>query len=111
MFKKNKTEAIPIREFLRDGHPNYRREMPRTNNIYAFSAFFPTITPQGLFPLHDPAFALFVCVSGAVVVSAFFERFFIRSGSSYIAEMISMTTGFIFPAIVYGAVFWFLFSL
>lgn len=109
MFGKNKIEAIPFKEFM--ANERAVKEMPHTNNIYAFSAFFPAITPQGLFPIHDPAFALFVCVSGAVVASAFFERFFIRSGSPYIAEMISMTTGFIFPAIVYGAVFWFLFSL
>jgi hypothetical protein len=109
MFGKNKIEAIPFKEFM--ANERTVKEMPRTNNIYAFSAFFPTITPQGLFPLHDPGFALFVCVSGAVVVSAFFERFFIRNGSPYIAEVISMATGFIFPAIVYSAVFWFLFSL
>jgi hypothetical protein len=109
MFRKNKTEAISFREFM--ANERAAKEMPRTNNIYAYSAFFPAITPQSLFPLHDPDFVLFVCAGGAIVASAFFERFFIRSGWTHVAEVISTTVGFIFPVIVYGAVFWFLFSL
>lgn len=109
MFRKNKIEAIPFRKFMANEHTV--RETPRTNSIYAFSAFFPAITPTSFFPVHDTDFLLFLIGAGVIVGSAFFERMAAKVGSTAIADTISSISGFAFPFIVYSAVFWFFFSL
>jgi hypothetical protein len=109
MFKKNKTEAISFREFMADEHT--AKEMPRINSIYAFSGFFPMITPTSFFPIHDTDFVLFLVGAGAIVASAFFEQMAAKLGSTNIAGTIKTISGFAFPVMVYGAVLWLFFSL
>jgi hypothetical protein len=109
MFHKNKTEAIPFRKFMANEHT--AREMPRNTSIYAFSAFFPTITPKSFFPIHDTDFLLFLAGAGAIVCSAFLQHITARLGSTFITDVISSISGLAFPVIVYGAVFWFFFTL
>jgi hypothetical protein len=109
MFK-NKIEAIPFHEFMA-GHHSTRKETPRTNNIYAISAFFPAITPESFFPLQDGGFLLFLGGGALIVGSALLERLFAKNGSTMVADIISGLSKVVFPVIVYGTVFWFLFSL
>lgn len=109
MFK-SKIEAIPFREFMA-GHHSNRKEKPRTRSIYTMSLFFPALTPESFFPVHDTGFLLFVLGGVAVVGSVFFERLSARLGSPLIAEVISGVSRVALPVIVYGSVFWFLFSL
>jgi hypothetical protein len=110
MFCKNKIEVIPFREFMAGTHHS-QKEAPRTNSIYAMSAFFPTITPGSFFPVHDPGFALFLIGEAAIVGSAFFQHFAAKSGSPAISEAIGAISGFVFPVVVYGAIFWFFIAL
>jgi hypothetical protein len=108
MFCKNKIEVIPFREFMAGNH-RVKKETPRTKNVCAMSAFFPVITPQNLFPIHDPGFALFVIGAGLIAGSAFLERISARFGAPVVAQVISDVSRFLFPVIGYGALFWFLF--
>jgi hypothetical protein len=109
MFRKNKIEAIPFKEFM--ANERAVKEMPHTNNIYVYSAFFPTITPKSFFPIHDTDFLLFLVGAGAIVGSAFLQHITARVGSSLIADVLSSISAFVFPVIVYGAIFWFFFTL
>jgi hypothetical protein len=109
MFKKNKTEAISFREFMANERP--AKEMPHAKSIYAFSAFFPTITPKSFFPIHDTDFLLFLVGVGAIAGSAFLQHITARVGSTIIADVLSSISGFVFPIVVYGAIFWFFFTL
>jgi hypothetical protein len=107
MFRKNKTEAISFREFM--ANERAVKEMPRNKSIYAFSAFFPAITPSSLFPIHDLDFALFVSGVGVITLAAFVEHLLAKSGLPDIAYAIAGIGRFVFPVITYGTVFWFLF--
>jgi hypothetical protein len=109
MFRKNKMEAISFKEFM--ANERTVKEMPRTKNVCAMSAFFPAITPGSFFPIHDTGFALFLIGSAAIAGSALLQHMTAKAGSPAISEVISSVSGFIFPAVVYGAVFWFFFSL
>jgi hypothetical protein len=110
MFRKNKTGTIPFREFMAGNHRT-RKEASRTKNVCAMSAFFPTITPGSFFPVHDVGFALFLAGGAAIAGSALLQHMAAKAGSPAISEVISSVSGFIFPVVVYGAVFWFFFSL
>jgi len=101
-------ETIPFREFMAGNH-HTPKETSRTNSIYAMSAFFPVITPQNLFPIHDPGFALFMIGSGLIVGSVFLERILARFGAPVVAQVISDSSRFLFTLIGYGTLFWFLF--
>jgi hypothetical protein len=109
MFCKNKTEAVPFRKFMANEHT--AREMPRNKSIYAFSAFFPAITPKSFFPIHDTDFLLFLVGAGVIVGSAFLQHITARIGSTIIADVLSSISRFMFPIVVYGAIFWFFFTL
>lgn len=110
LSKKNKIEAIPFREFMA-GHHSTREEKPRTNNIYAMSAFFPVITPESFFPVHELGFLLFVAGGVLIVGAAFVENIFAKIGLTLVAEVIKDVSKVAFPVLVYGGVFWFLFTL
>lgn len=110
MLRKNKTETIPLREFVSSSH-RARKETSRTKNIYAMSAFFPTIKPGSLFPIYDTDFALFLIGVGSIAGSAFLQHLAAKIGSPAISEAIGAISGFMFPIIVYGAVLWFFFTL
>ncbi|MBP1944653.1 hypothetical protein [Cytobacillus luteolus] len=106
MFNKNKIEVIPFNEFM--SRPAYRipKKIPLTNSIFSF---LPPITLKGLFPLHEPAFALFVLGGGLIVATAFVEYLLAENDSGYIASIISSAASVLFPIVAYGAVFWFIF--
>jgi hypothetical protein len=110
MLRKNKTRTIPFREFMAGNH-HVRKEASRTNSIYAMSSIFPTITPGSFFPVHDTGFALFLIGVGAIACSAFFQHFTAKSGSTQLSDTISAISRFVFPVVVYGAIFWFFFNL
>lgn len=110
MFRKNEIEAIDFREFMAGNH-HTQKQSPRTKNVRAMSAFFPVITPGSFFPIHDPVFALFLVGSAAIAGSAFFQHFAAKNGSPAISEAIEVISRFVFPVIVYGAIFWFFFTL
>jgi hypothetical protein len=107
MFRKNKIEAIPFRKFMANEHTV--RETPRTNSIYAFSAFFPAITPKSFFPIHDVGFALFLIGAGTIALSAFVERSLARGGLPVAAHVVAEFGRFVFPIVTYGAVLWLFF--
>jgi uncharacterized transporter YbjL len=109
MFRKNKIEAISFKEFM--ANERNAKEMPRINSIYAFSAFFPAITPKSFFPVHDTDFLLFLVGVGAIAGSAFLQHITARAGSTLIADVLFSISGFVFPIVVYGAIFWFFFTL
>jgi hypothetical protein len=109
MFKKNKIEAIPFREFMANEHK--RKETPHTKSIYAFSGFFPTITPTSFFPVYDTDFLLFLVGAGAIIASSFFEQMAAQLGLTNVAGTIKTISSFAFPVMVYGAVLWLFFSL
>jgi uncharacterized transporter YbjL len=110
MFRKNKTGTIPFREFMAGNHRT-RKEASRTNSIYAMSSFFPAITPGSFFPIHDTGFALFLVGVGTIACSAFFQHFTARSGSTQLSDTIATISRFVFPVVVYGAIFYFFFTL
>jgi hypothetical protein len=105
MFIKKKTEVINFRDFLAG---NYAQKQ---SSVRAMSAFFPVITPGSFFPLHDAGFALFLLGGAVIVGSAFFQHITAKTGSTAISETISAISGFLFPVVVYGAIFWFFFTL
>jgi hypothetical protein len=107
MLRKNKTETIDFREFMTGNHHTQRQPSPNTS-IYSI---FPAITPGSFFPVHDPVFALFLTGSAAIAGSAFFQHFAAKNGSPAISEAIGVISRFVFPVIVYGAIFWFFFTL
>jgi hypothetical protein len=110
LFHKNRIETIPFREFMAGNHRTQKEASP-SKDIYVYSGFLPTITPQNLFPIHDPGFALFLAGVGLIAGATFFERFTARSGMFELSETIEVIGRFLFPVIAYGSVFWFLFSL
>ncbi|KYD20515.1 hypothetical protein [Saccharococcus caldoxylosilyticus] len=110
MFRKNEIEAIDFREFMAGNH-HTQKQSPRTKNVRAMSMFFPVITPSSFFPVYDTGFALFLIGSAAIAGSALLQHMTAKAGSPAISEVISSVSGFIFPVVVYGAVFWFFFSL
>jgi len=103
MFRKNEIEAIDFREFMAGNH-HTQKQSPRTKNVRAMSAFFPVITPGSFFPI-------FLVGSAAIAGSAFFQHFAAKNGSPAISEAIEVISRFVFPVIVYGAIFWFFFTL
>jgi hypothetical protein len=107
---KNKIETIPFREFMAGPH-HPQKETSHTNSIYVMSAFFPTITPGSFFPIHDTGFALFLISGSVIVSSAFFQHLSAKIGFTGVSEAISSISGFVFPIVVYGAIFWLFFSL
>jgi hypothetical protein len=110
MLLKNKMETIPFREFMAGNHRT-RKEASPNKSIRSMSVFFSVITPSSFFPVHDTGFALFLIGSAAIAGSALLQHMTAKAGSTAISEVISSVSGFIFPAVVYGAVFWFFFSL
>jgi hypothetical protein len=109
MFIKKKIEAVSFREFMSGSRT--QKQSPRTKNVCAMSAFFPTITPGSFFPIHDTDFALFLIGVGSIAGSAFLQHLAAKIGSPAISEAIGAISGFMFPIIVYGAVLWFFFTL
>lgn len=110
MFRKNKTETIDFREFVAGTYRTQKQPSPNTS-IYAMSSFFPAITPGSFFPIHDTGFALFLIGVGTIACSAFFQHFTARSGSTQLSDTIATISRFVFPVVVYGAIFWFFFTL
>jgi hypothetical protein len=106
MLRKNKTETIPFRDFMAANHTE--KKLSPDINIYSL---FPIVTPELLFPIHEPDFAIFVIGGGLVLVSVFFEKLLFRTGMTIAAETIGSTMKIILPIVGYGAIFWFLFSL
>lgn len=94
MFHKNRIETIPFREFMSGSHHAQKETFPN-KSIRFMSAFFPTITPQNLFPIHDPSFALFFTGVGLIASAAFFERFTARSGMFEVSETIEVIGRFL----------------
>ena len=102
MLFQQKIEVIPFKEFM--SRPAYRipKKIPLTNSIYSF---LPPITVKGLFPLHEPAFALFVLGGCLNVATAFVEYLLAENDSGYLAAIISNVASVLFPIIAYGVVF------
>jgi hypothetical protein len=110
MFIKKKVEAVSFHDFMAGNH-HPRKHSPRTKNVCAMSSFFPAITPGSFFPIHDTGFALFLVGVGTIACSALFQHFTAKSGSTQLSDTIATISRFVFPVVVYGAIFYFFFTL
>jgi len=101
-----KIETIDFREFMSG---TYRKPARPT---HAHAGFFPIITPQKLFPIHDVGFTLLLTGVGTITLAAVVERMLARGGMPGTAQFIADVGRFVFPIVVYGSVLWlFLFGL
>lgn len=111
MFKHKKIETISFHDFMATNRTEYEKKKSLTKDIYAMSSIFPVITPESFFPVHELGFLLFVAGGVLIVGSAFIENLFAKTGLTMVAEIIKDVSKVAFPVLVYGTVFWFLFTL
>jgi hypothetical protein len=103
MFYKNKIEVIPFEDFMSRPAASIQKKTPLQTNIYSF---LPTITIKGMFPLGDPAFALFLIGSCVVVGIALSEPVFASGGFTEVSSGISSFLKVLLPVVGYGLIFW-----
>jgi hypothetical protein len=103
MFYKNKIEVILFKDFMSRPAASIQKKTPLQTNIYSF---LPTITIKGMFPLGDPAFALFLIGSCVVVGIALSESVFASSGFTEVSCGISSFLKVLLPVVGYGLIFW-----
>jgi len=106
MINKNKIEVISFKDFMSPPAPSIQMKFPLTTSIYGF---IPPITLKGLFPLHEPAFVLFLIGGGLIAATAFSEKILTVNGFTNITGVVSRVTKIMFPVLGYGALFWLIF--
>lgn len=104
-----KKEVFTVSEFLAcQPIKPAQCKQPLNTSIYSF---FPPITISAFFPVLDPTFSLFLIGGVFIAIVALIEFILASFGKTGISSFISGVAKFIFPALGYGLIFWFLLGL
>jgi hypothetical protein len=102
MFRKNKTETIPFRDFMSGNHRTRKKTSPSTT-LYSYGGFY--VSP---FSVFDTGTLIIAGVGIATIALTMFEKSVLRTGDFEKADSIGFFGHIALMLGIGGAAVWFL---